>query len=107
MPGFDTVQRGSFGMGGSGVNISAPSPDTAEVVESEVRSILERCHLRSRDILRQNRVLLEEMSAHLLEHEALDGSKMEAFLSRAVQASSLEDRPPTETEEISHEKSAK
>jgi len=78
----------------------AQSPETAEIIEQEIRKILDGCHQRSRSMLRENRPQLEEMAAYLLEHEVLDGEKMEAFLSSVNQSESLEDRPPTETEEI-------
>ncbi|MBW1880354.1 MAG: ATP-dependent zinc metalloprotease FtsH [Deltaproteobacteria bacterium] len=78
----------------------AQSPETAEIIEAEIRKILERCHQRSRDMLRGNRLHLEEMSAYLLEYEVLDGEKMEAFLSSVNPAESLEDRPLTETEAL-------
>jgi cell division protease FtsH len=78
----------------------ARSPETAEIIEAEIRKILERCHQRSRGMLRGNRLQLEEMAAYLLEYEVLDGEKMEEYLSSVNQSESLEDRPPTETEEI-------
>jgi len=81
---------------------AARSPVTAETIEREVRAILDRCHQRARDIVRRNRSALEEMSAYLLEHEVLDGDEMNRFLSRVTPVESLEDRPPTETEEIPH-----
>jgi cell division protease FtsH len=88
-----------LGMPGSNT-ASSGSPVTAEIIEAEIRQILERCHQRSRTILRANRVLLEEMAVYLLEKEVLDGERMEELLARAQEADSWEDRPPTETEEI-------
>jgi len=84
----------------TGLGGATASTETAEAVEREIRGFLDRCHGRARHILMNNRVLLEEMSAHLLDHEVLDGERMAAFLSRAATATSLEDRPITETEEI-------
>ena len=72
------------------------SEGTAKEIEREVRRILHMCHQRARDILMDNRVLLEEMSSHLLEHEVLDGTVMKNFLSRSLSADSLEDRPTAE-----------
>jgi hypothetical protein len=51
-------------------------------------------------ILLDNRVVLEEMTQQLLEREVLDGTMMQNFLARARSAESLEDRPITETEEL-------
>jgi cell division protease FtsH len=78
----------------------ASSAGTAEAVESEVRGILERCHNRARQILLDNRVLLEEMTLHLLETEVLEGELMETFLSRVTHADDMAERPITETEEF-------
>ena len=72
------------------------SPETAEAIEVEIRRILQNCHRRAQDILTENRVLLEEMSAYLLAQEVLDGERMTRYLSRAEQADSLEDRPTAE-----------
>ena len=72
------------------------SMDTQEAIEAEVRRILSRCHDRAREILRVNQVLLEEMAAHLLKYEVLDGELMVALLDRAVSAESLADRPRSE-----------
>ncbi|TNE87003.1 MAG: ATP-dependent metallopeptidase FtsH/Yme1/Tma family protein [Deltaproteobacteria bacterium] len=72
------------------------SPETAEVIESETRRILDQCHQRAIDILVQNRVVLEEMAMRLLEIEVLDGEEMQSFLSRVQPAESWEDRPTAE-----------
>jgi cell division protease FtsH len=84
-----------FGMPGYG-EPPQRSPETAEAIEREIRSILERCHGRALEILSGNRGVLEEMSAFLIEREALDGKRMESFLTRVAQAESLEDRPTGE-----------
>ena len=83
-----------------GLGGGAASAGTAEAVETEVRGILERCHNRARQILLDNRVLLEEMTAHLLETEVLEGDIMQGFLSRVAHAEDMADRPITETEEV-------
>jgi cell division protease FtsH len=96
---YSNEPSNQFGMGMAGGG-QAQSPETAETIEAEIRKILDRCHQRSRDMLRGNRLQLEEMAAYLLEFEVLDGEKMEEFLSSVNQSESLEDRPPTETEEF-------
>src|SRR5690606_5685412 len=89
-----------FGIGAQGSSGASGSSVTAETIEAEVRAILERCHQRAREILRQNRVHLEEMAMYLLEKEVLDGDVMDAFLAQIAKLDSLEDRPITETEEL-------
>ena len=75
---------------------SSSSPETAEEIEQEVRRILDDCNSRAIDILMTNRSLLEEMSIYLFENEVLEGEVMEEYLTRTVQADSLEDRPTAE-----------
>lgn len=82
--------------GFSGGNRYGVSSDTGSSIEQEIRTLLERCHQRARDILRDNRALLEEMAVHLIEHEVVEGEVMKNFLDRSNQADSLEDRPTAE-----------
>lgn len=89
------AQRGR-GMGASSEESFSASEGTAKEIEREVRRILHDCHERAQRILVENRPLLEEMSAHLLEHEVLDGEIMKGYLARSAQAESLEDRPTAE-----------
>ncbi|TVQ94961.1 MAG: ATP-dependent zinc metalloprotease FtsH [Deltaproteobacteria bacterium] len=72
------------------------SPDTGASIDTEIRTLLQRCHERARTILRDNHALLEEMAVHLIETEVLEGDVMQGFLERAEQADSLEDRPTAE-----------
>ncbi len=92
------VNYGPRPEGPMGFGFGAPvaSPQTAEEIEQEVRSILESCHTRALEILITNRTLLEEMALFLFENEVLEGETMQRYLSRAVQAESLEDRPTAE-----------
>ena len=91
----DRVQRGR-GMGTVTEESFSASEGTAKEIEREVRRILHDCHERAQRILVENRALLEEMSAYLLEHEVLDGDIMKGYLARSAQAESLEDRPTAE-----------
>jgi len=75
---------------------ASASPGTAEEIEQEVRGILDNCHKRAVEILLLNRTLLEEMSIFLFENEVLEGEVMQAYLDRAEQLDSLEDRPTAE-----------
>ena len=80
----------------SGLDGSSASPETAEVIESELRSITERCYARAVQILNDHRPLLEQMSAELLIREVLDGPHMIELLAGVTHAESLEDRPTGE-----------
>jgi cell division protease FtsH len=84
----------AYGM--QGALPSVHSPETAEAIESEIRLILESCHKRAVEMLIANRVVLEEMSATLLEYEVLEGDSMNELLDKVVLSDSLEDRPTAE-----------
>lgn len=93
------VRYGSDGenpWGFSAGNRYGVSPETGAAIDTEIQTILQRCHERARVILRDNHALLEEMAVHLIETEVLEGDTMEAYLARANQAESLEDRPTAE-----------
>jgi cell division protease FtsH len=54
------------------MDANAPSESTRELVDSEVRRIVEECYVKAVDLLRENRQRLDSLSAALLEHETLD-----------------------------------
>jgi hypothetical protein len=54
------------------VDGSGPSPTTREPVDAEARRILEECHTRAPQILRDNRQRLDGPAATLLTRETLD-----------------------------------
>jgi len=76
------------------------SPETAVRIEREVHDFLQRSHQRARQILVQNRGLLEEMAGVLLEDEVLDGERMTSFLARAAMAEALAEPPTSEHLEV-------
>ena len=97
----ETAQN-PFGLGPSQNTTIATSPKTAEIIEREIRRVTELCHERARQILLENRDLLEEMSLSLLKHEVLDGEPMTALLARAQPARpwpSTENPTPVSSEE--------
>ena len=91
----------AFGIGGPG-GPATLSPETAEAIEEEVRQMLDRCHQRAVRILAENRLILEEMSAELIETEILSGPAMDDFLDRVEEADDLAD-PPTSERLLVHE----
>jgi cell division protease FtsH len=52
------------------------SEDTANKVDAEVRRILEQCYAESVQLLTDNRKLLDEIAAYLLEKETITGEEM-------------------------------
>ncbi len=55
-----------------GVDGNGPAESTRELVDSEVRRIIEECYGRALDGLRENRHRLDSLAKALLEHETLD-----------------------------------
>jgi cell division protease FtsH len=51
----------------------AMSEATKELVDSEVRQLIDECHAAALERLRRNRARLEALAESLLEHETLDG----------------------------------
>jgi len=58
------------------------SEETAREIDKEVERIMEETYHRSKQVLVQNRVLLDEMAEKLLEKEVLDSGDLQSFLSR-------------------------
>ncbi len=56
------------------------SEQTAEIIDSEVKSIVESCHTRARSILQKNRKFLKVMAEALLERETLDAGEVDDIL---------------------------
>ncbi|MBR4864798.1 MAG: ATP-dependent zinc metalloprotease FtsH [Oscillospiraceae bacterium] len=56
------------------------SQETAALVDSEVKRILETCHKDAMRILTENRSLLDEISEYLLVKETITGDEMMAFI---------------------------
>jgi cell division protease FtsH len=51
---------------------NGPSPATRELVDEEVRRIVDECYIRAVEVLRENRDRLERLADALLAHETLD-----------------------------------
>jgi len=88
------TRANAFGLGQATGALVDASPETAEMIEREVHSILSACHERARTILLANRDVLEDMAGVLLTEEVLDGEQMQEFLSRVALANALAE-PPT------------
>lgn len=64
---------GNAYMGESGQ--STCSPETARLVDEEIRSIIAEAHERARTILRENREKMDELAEYLLEKETINGEE--------------------------------
>ena len=62
------------------------SEQTAREIDVAVRAIVEQALARAKASLTENRAVLDEMSAHLLEKESLDEGELRPFMARVVRA---------------------
>ena len=73
------------------------SPETAAIVDREVKDILERCYQESVRVLTENRALLDEIAEFLLVKETITGEELMAFVNPPVKET--EQAPAEATEE--------
>ncbi len=71
---------GNAYMGESGQ--STCSPETARLVDEEIRSIIAEAHERARTILRENREKMDELAEYLLEKETINGEEFMSILNK-------------------------
>jgi cell division protease FtsH len=64
---------------GMGRNVS---PHTAEMIDREIRELVESAHQQARKILEVNRNLLEAIANQLLESEVIEGEILEKSLAQ-------------------------
>ena len=70
------------------------SPETAAVVDREVKDILERCYQEAVRVLTENRALLDEIAEFLLVKETITGEELMAFVNPPVREA---EQAPAET----------
>ncbi len=56
------------------------SPDTAKLLDSEVRGLIDRCYTRARQLLIDNIDKLHAMSAALMKYETIDATQIDAIM---------------------------
>src|SRR5918999_1412565 len=56
------------------------SAHTAELIDKEVRRLLDEAHVRAEKILEANRGLLDRLSALLIATEVIDGDHLKAYV---------------------------
>lgn len=56
------------------------SEETSTLIDQEVLRIVKECHVKAREILRENRDLLDTISAYLLEKETIFGDDFMSFV---------------------------
>jgi cell division protease FtsH len=73
-------QSGYLGSSGGG-QLSHLSEDTARIIDSEIKELLDRCYQRSKDLLEANRDKLELMKDALMEYETIDADQISDIMS--------------------------
>ena len=71
------------------------SEEIAAEIDAEVRMIVDAAHLQATQILFENRFVLDQLAAALIEHETLDTSSVQALLAGAPMIESILELPGT------------
>ena len=58
------------------------SEELAARIDEEATALVEHAHLQARAVLEEHRTVLDELAAHLIEHETLEGEALDAMLER-------------------------
>jgi cell division protease FtsH len=56
------------------------SEEVAYAIDQEVKAIIDSCYAKAKEIITENRTLLDKIAAILLERETLDGQEFEALM---------------------------
>lgn len=72
--------RSSLHLGSMGAGEVVHSPETTREIDMEVKRIIDECYDTVLDIMRENRELLEQMTAELLEVEVMDADHLNRIL---------------------------
>src|SRR5690625_5376485 len=58
------------------------SGETSKMIDEEVRDIIDRCYNRAKEILEENRDILEAMKDALMEYETIDAEQVDDLMAR-------------------------
>ncbi|MFP8966649.1 ATP-dependent zinc metalloprotease FtsH [Pokkaliibacter sp. CJK22405] len=70
-----------FGRGAGGA-AKGYSPETAKLIDQEVRQIIDSCYEQAKQILVDNRDILEAMAEALMKYETIDSGQIDELMSR-------------------------
>ncbi len=71
-------------LGGGWTNRTEYSEDVASKIDRQVRQLLESCYQKAKQILMENRTLLDRLADTLVERETLDGDEFRAIVAEYV-----------------------
>ncbi|WP_210397196.1 ATP-dependent zinc metalloprotease FtsH [Motiliproteus sediminis] len=78
---YDDEDADPFGRG-MGAPAKGVSGETSRLIDEEVRSIIDNCYQQARQILEENRDILDAMTEALMKYETLDSSQIDDLMSR-------------------------
>jgi cell division protease FtsH len=78
-------QGGEVFLGGGFMSRSEYSEAISARIDEQVRTIVEHCHSQARQIIRENRVVIDELVELLIEKETIDGDQLLQILDKQSQ----------------------
>lgn len=82
-------------LGGPGSRGRSVSDHTAQMVDEEVRKIIDTAYARAQDVLKTHRAQLETLAQALLEYETLSGDEIKTLVLEEGEISRPDDNNPT------------
>ena len=73
------------------------SQETSALVDREVQKLLDRCYNEAKQLLRDNRSVLDEIALYLLAKETITGDELMAFVNAEKEPTPEEETPAEET----------
>ena len=70
------------------------SGETADIIDKEVKELVNRAYRRAKDLLQSNMEILHELSARLIEKENVDGDEFEKIILASGAQQYLKDDAP-------------
>jgi cell division protease FtsH len=83
------------------------SEEVAYAIDQEVKAIIDSCYAKAREILMENRTLVDKIAGILLERETLDGKEFEALMNGEELQEKPEKKAPEAQESEAKEPEAK
>ena len=79
------------------------SQETAALVDREIQALLDRCYTEAKQLLTENRALLDEIASYLLVKETITGDELMAYVNADTSAPLPEGEPCANTEDFEEE----
>ena len=93
---YDSEPVGFFGHAAPGLEARSYSEETAREIDCAVREILDRAYAKARDVVAENRALLDEGAEQLLATETLNEAQLETLFGKLRRrAATAAPRPAT------------